>query len=69
MIAQNAKMESQKPVPLHGIGDDAAVVSTIVYTRKGSAIYTFSIVDGARTAQSIPKSEALAKATLAHVQP
>jgi hypothetical protein len=69
MIAQNAQMQGVKATALHGIGDDAAVISTMVYTRKGSAIYTFSIADGPRTAAAVPHTEQLARATLGHVTP
>jgi hypothetical protein len=48
-----------------GIGDAADTADGVLYTRKGTAIYVFSVVDGTAQPGPLPKAERIAKRVLA----
>jgi len=54
-----------KTAHVGGIGDAADTADGVLYTRKGTAIYVFSVVDGTPQPGPLPKAERIARLVLA----
>lgn len=54
-----------KTAHVGGVGDDADTADGVLYTRKGTAIYVFSVVDGTSQPGPLPKAERIARLVLA----
>lgn len=53
--------------PIAGIGDDAMGIRSVVYVRKGTAVYVFD-VNGRPGPETLARATGLAKATMPHVK-
>jgi hypothetical protein len=70
LVKQSASVSSSAPAKLPGVGDEAVVVASTVYARKGTEAYVFNVVNvhGARSSAVTARAERLAKATLARIR-